>query len=328
MKIQYFCHSGVVGYAFAARNYIKALTLSGFDVEVVNLDIRKYIPDSNDIRIFHCVPSVTKNQNLGPQSYAFATFETTSPPTSWKKYLKQCKYIVSPSEFNRLEFEKFLNRDVEYIPHCLDMKEYTPQVSPSKRFKDFTFLFLGTWNNRKGYKVLIKAFEQEFSKDNINLVIKTNKIDKVKKYIDGKHNISLIGDKILDKDMPAFIKSFDCIVCPTSGEGFGLPGLQALSLEVPLIITNYSGCLEYANMDTAWLLDYKIQKIKEIDPVPQFMNKDWAVIDTEVLATAMRQVVDSPLERKRKAQKGREKVVDDFSIERIGSLWYRWINQC
>lgn len=44
---------------------------------------------------------------------------------------------------------------------------------------------------------------------------------------------------------PSLFKSADCFVLPTRGEGWGLPVVEAMAMELPVIVTNWSGPTAY-----------------------------------------------------------------------------------
>jgi glycosyltransferase involved in cell wall biosynthesis len=148
---------------------------------------------------------------------------------------------------------------------------------------------MGTWKERKGWKHLIEAWFREFDVgDNVRLVIKTDKITQSRNDIERlksslgfskKETAPIVHETrvLTEAELPRFIKNSDCLVSPTLGEGFGLPGLQAMALEVPVIITNFSGCTDYATSETATLIEptgYRL--IQELDTISQFSNRKWA----------------------------------------------------
>jgi glycosyltransferase involved in cell wall biosynthesis len=53
--------------------------------------------------------------------------------------------------------------------------------------------------------------------------------------------------------------SVDCVLYPTSGEGWGLLPFQSIAAGIPTICTNATGCTEYAELSVP--LDYKWSKI-------------------------------------------------------------------
>lgn len=321
------------GYGVALQNYIQSLDRSGFyDIKIeligekpnkehLGKDKYDYFSnmvnkkDSNDrIIIYHCIPSLQiKFPKKGRRSIGFATFETFQPPSTWISVLNNNDCIVVPSLFNYKVFlHEGVSKKIYHIPHCLDMDLYK-KVKSCKQEK-FTFLFLGAWKERKGYDVLVEAWFNEFSdEDNVQLVIKTDNYKKSKIFIENfkkergiKQGFSPIRIEynIYDEiELLKFIKSSDCLIAPSLGEGFGYPGLQSMALGVPVATTNFSGCKDYANEDTSTLIEPSGFVFKSnMDRIPQFLNKKWAFLSVKTVQKAMREVFNKKklIEKKKK----------------------------
>jgi len=311
------------GYAQAAQDYIYALRESGdysinmrlfhAKADEVSITSKRYSEimemiqsDSGEdcVQILHGIPDKQIHLKLAKKSVGFATFETHSPPEHWIKLLNSNSAVIVPSEFNKNVFKNAgITCPIFHIPHCVDTKIYHPKVNINKQHPEFTFLFFGTWKQRKGWSQLIEAWFKEFSvSDNVRLVLKTDRITMAQRGIEEiKSKLGLKKDyapisfetKILnEEEIPLLIKKFDCLVSPSLGEGFGLPGLQAMALGVPIIITNYSGCQDYANSETATLIEPKgFIQLSDMDNIPQFQSRPWAHITVEEVASKMRYAV-------------------------------------
>lgn len=348
-RLEYACFMNHSGYAQASQNYIFALEKSEkYDIRINIFGDKPSKPAISDEKynyfmemarkdknnrtiIYHCIPNLQRRiKKEGRKSIGFATFETFQPPDEWSEVLNTNEAIITPSLFNYKIFSHMkINKPIYYIPHTIDFSIYNESVFPLTRYNRFTFLFMGIWRERKGYKQLIEAWLKEFHPDdNVQLLIKTDKpksalsyIEKYKKEIGIKQGFApiIVENKIFDeKDLPKFIKSVDCLISPTMGEGFGYPGLQCMALGVPVIITNFSGCQDYANEETAILLEPDGFIFKnDMDGIPQFRNKKWAFIRVSHIMKTMRYAADHRevlMERSKKAYK---LVRDKFSYEAI-----------
>lgn len=348
-KIQYCCFLSQSGYSVAAQDYIMALKKANkYDIKVrsfgntlkssyltnTNLDIfsemknKKY--ESNYINIYHCIPPMQKRVAKASKNIGFATFETYSPPEEWKRWLNSNDAIIVPSLFNYEIFNHMgIEKPIYYIPHCFDPEIYNIDIEALRNYKRFTFLFVGAWKIRKGYIQLIEAFLKEFDeKDNVQLIIKTDKHSKAQKYVqkikDGLNKKGfapiLFEKEVLDSiNMAKFLKSADCLVQPTLGEGFGLSGMQCMAVGTPIIITDFSGCLDYANEDNCLLFKKGGFTLhNSMDNIPQFRNKKWAFISVKEIRKKMRYAVDNYGILKKKSKNGYEFVHNNFSYEKIG----------
>jgi glycosyltransferase involved in cell wall biosynthesis len=326
------------GYATAARNMIEALIESKeYDIKLTAIDENKrtrniFYPnswnklkdkpqDSNRILILHCIPNMYrrmfKSRRKLKSVIGVATFETINPPKIWINGLKKMNAVMVPSMFNYHEFAKYIDSEkIFYVPHTINWDQYTFQ--PYQPKSPFTFLWIGSWRERKGYKKLFKAFKDEFQDQNVKLMIRTDKPEMAQSYIRQHHidNIVIHRGTLTHEEMPSMMRQADCIVLPTMGEGFGLVGLQAMALGLPLISPEHSGCQEYANTNTSFILDIsEITKIPFLDRIPQFQDCLWHQIAVSSLRKQMRFVLENPVLAAQKAKIAREHVYSKFSYD-------------
>jgi len=206
-------------------------------------------------------------------------------------------------------------------------------------FDKYTFLFMGIWRERKGYKQLFEAWLKEFTEDdNVQLLVKTDRPKKAEEYLKqimqqlgiNKGNAPIIFEnKVFDEsELPNFIKSVDCLVAPTMGEGFGYPGLQCMAMGVPVIITDHSGCQDYANDKTATLLKVNgFVACHNMDNIPQFRNKKWAFIEVDKIRRAMRFVKNNKDEIKMRTGAAHHYVSSRFNQREVGRLFINMLRE-
>ena len=345
--LEYFCHQNRSGYAQAAQDYVFALKDSGrYDIALrllhaspdkVSMTEKRYaeivgmtrkVADKDAIKIIHGIPDKQLHIKLSSKTVGFATFEANSPPQRWIETLNKNDAVICPSKFNENVFRHAgVIKPIFHIPHCIDTNLYNYNVSSPKSFDEFTFLFFGTWKARKGYTQLLEAYFKEFdSSDKVRLLIKTDRItianqtiERIKQDLGLKKDFAPISfeTRVLnEEEIPLLIKKADCFVSPTLGEGFGLPGLQSMALGVPIIITNYSGCQDYANSETATLIEPSgMIVLNTLDKIPQFNNQKWAHIKVEDVAKSMRYAFENVDTIKKKAIFAAEFVAKEFSYD-------------
>ncbi len=136
-----------------------------------------------------------------------------------------------------------------------------------KTKKNVKIFHNSTGKLRKGPDVLIKAYTQAFSnKDDVCLVIKATPnpdnmfpelIEKFK--TDNSPEIEYLStSSFTDDQMSQILEECDFVVYPSRAEGFGLPIVEAMLQKKPVIATNYSSYLDFLDLESAWLLDYKL----------------------------------------------------------------------
>ena len=359
IKLNYACFMNSSGFSFAAQNYIMALHKTGeCDIKVsifggkpskpavsdekyeFFMEMVKKEEDPERILIYHCIPNIQKRVKKLQHSIGFATFETFQPPESWVGVLNTNDAIIAPSQFNHKIFSHMdIKKPLYYIPHCIDTDIYNKDVKPMYDYDRYTFLFMGIWRERKGYKQLFEAWLKEFTEeDNVQLLVKTDRPERAKEYLKqimqqlgiNKGNAPIIFEnKVFDeRELPNFMKSVDCLVTPTMGEGFGYPGLQCMSMGVPVIITDHSGCQDYANRNTATLLEISgFIARSNMDNIPQFRNKKWAFIEVNKIRKAMRFVINNRDETRMRAGVAHYYALNRFNYREVGRLFINMLRE-
>ena len=170
---------------------------------------------------------------------------------------------------------------------------------PSKQ-QPFVFLHVSSCFPRKGVDALLEAFAQAFRRsDPVRLVIKgfSNPHNDVPKQIAQLRDLDpdapeivMLNQDVSTQDLVKLYAAADAVVLPTRGEGFNVPAAEALAAGVPLIVTGYSGQVDFAGPDVARQVDYRFapsrSHLHSFDSV-------WADPDVDDLAMAMREVFEA-----------------------------------
>lgn len=171
---------------------------------------------------------------------------------------------------------------------------------PLKTKKKFKFFHISSARKRKGIDVLLKAYFSEFSKsDDVCLVIKSfpgpdNQVEDLLRELQNENSPEvehINNPDISDEDLVKLNKTCDCGVYPTRAEGFGLPILEGMYHSLPIIATNYSAYLDFANEENAYLVDYKLEKATDSEMVN--LGAVWAEPDLIDLKEKMRFVFEN-----------------------------------
>lgn len=169
----------------------------------------------------------------------------------------------------------------------------------------FEFLSIFKWERRKGWDLLLDSYWGAFSLDD-EVVLRLHTY--VPSWVRGETNVSRIIEdyaykkygKPLDSlaavvwerknnenstlsraDIRDLYVSADAFVLPTRGEGWGLPIAEAMAMELPVIVSNFSGPAVFANVENAYL----------IPMTGEFDELGFATPDVDALKSILRQVV-------------------------------------
>lgn len=288
---------------------------------------------------------ITMNNPMGVQphqncySIGYVMFETENFPIMYADHLKKQNEIWTPSNFCRDSMIRSGLSKVFVMPLGVDIDQFNPKnVEPLERHSNLTekyiFLTVMGYSERKGVSILVRAFAEEFKKnEDVALYIKggwydENKAQKeIKEMIQDISNPPLIhiDFNIYSDDILAKIyKMSDCFVLPTRGEGWGLPIIEAMSMEMPTISTRWGGQLEFMNDDNSYLID-----IDGIRPEPkcdwickEYIGGKFAVPNKDHLKRLMRHIFENTDDAKLKGKIAREYVTKNFSWERSCNRMY------
>lgn len=202
-----------------------------------------------------------KNTNM-------VVWETDKVPEFWKNnYEKYFDQIIVPCDWNKDVFESQTSLPTHKIPYLINFSE--PNSKQNKKI--FNILSMSQWNPRKGFDLLIKAYCSEFyHHDDVLLTIKTygfgpatgkfeedrsvilseirNYKNSITHYLDTmKCKINVITGLISKQEIDTIIDNSSVFCLPTRGEGFGLTIAEALSRQLPVIVPDKGGHLDFIN---------------------------------------------------------------------------------
>ncbi|EER98635.1 hypothetical protein BDA96_02G161500 [Sorghum bicolor] len=209
------------------------------------------------------------------------------------------------------------------------------------KHKGFVFLSVFKWEQRKGWDVLLRGFLQEFSgADDVVLYLlinayhsDTNFSEKIRRFVvessieepmEGWAEIRVIDEHVPQSVLPSLYKGANAFVLPTRGEGWGRPVVEAMAMELPVIVTNWSGPTEYLTEENGYPLD--VDRLTEVTEGP-FKGHLCAEPSIDRLRDLMRHVVDDRDEARNKGKKAREDMIERFSPEVVARIVAEKIQQ-
>jgi glycosyltransferase involved in cell wall biosynthesis len=145
----------------------------------------------------------------------------------------------------------------------------SPPLRPASR--PFMFLHVSSGLARKGIEELFAAYVAAFSRrDNVELLVKTiykHETSVLERYyaqwVEGRDDapvVRIIFDDRLDQGEIAYLYALaDAVVLPTRGEGFGYPAAEGFLYGVPVIVTAWSGQMDFCNEENSYLVDYDFE---------------------------------------------------------------------
>jgi glycosyltransferase involved in cell wall biosynthesis len=279
-------------------------------------------------------------------------FETDRIPSGWAERINGMDEVWVPTKFQAEVFEQngVDPSKIVLMPEAVDVDFFNPEdmkmldLDKFAKFYEedlvekFRFMSVFKWEKRKAWDVLLRAYLTEFSaSEKVVLFIVTNpyhakqknehllQIQALKEQIAAELNkkiedlprVLVVDKHILQRRMPNLYKSAHVLIIPSRGEGWGRPHVEAMSMEVPVIATNWSGPTEFMTEENSFPL-----QINGLVPVGEGPFKDhmWADPSLEHLKERMRFAFSHPEEVEKRGKKAREDMVAKYSPRIIGDM--------
>jgi glycosyltransferase involved in cell wall biosynthesis len=214
----------------------------------------------------------------------------------------------------------------------------------NKISEDFCFLFVGMWthgnglySDRKDIGNLIKTFliAHKDKKNKPALVLKTSgatqsimdrmeclkRIDAIKKEVGGDTpNVYLIHGDLTDTQMNELYNhpKIKININFSHGEGFGIPLLEASMTGKPIMVSNWSGHLDFLDEDTCTLLEGEIKPIQP-ESVNDWLVKEsgWFYVSYSLAEEKIKNVNNSYKSMLEKAEKAMIRNREQFNINKM-----------
>jgi glycosyltransferase involved in cell wall biosynthesis len=334
------------GYAAEARSYALGLREFGYRIQLLPLAERfacgslidasdlgalqamesNRVDPSRAVTLLHQKPDTFPDTG-SPARIARTTFETDRIPEGWVERLNGLTEVWVPSRFNLETFARagVSEGRLRLVRQGIDTTRFHPGAPPLalEQRRRFTFLSTFTWQNRKGWDVLVRAYLSEFrADDDVMLLLWAQpfyhqpdemhaELQQVVRQTPGLEPvrsapITLLTDPCPDSAMPGLYTACDAFVLPSRGEGWGRPLAEAMACGLPTIGTAWGGNLDFMTLENSYLVETDgLVPVDEGVEVAYFRGHRWANPSVEHLRQVMRRVVDQPAEAARRGARAR-----------------------
>jgi glycosyltransferase involved in cell wall biosynthesis len=212
-------------------------------------------------------------------------WEYQGVPLHWIRQMRQnVDEVWVPSRWvaGVLERAGLERQRIRVIPNGIAPDVFTPNgpTAVSKDARGFVFLFVGGAIARKGFDLLLDAYEEAFSsRDDVTLWIKefgstsfyahNSMLAMTNRFAPGSRapHMLINTDTMDELKLAALYRRADCLVHPYRGEGFGLPLAEAMACGTPVITTAEGPAAEFCSEETGWLIPATTALVPD-DPPP------------------------------------------------------------
>ena len=273
-----------------------------------------------------------------------------------KEISKRNVYDRKDSATNKDMGKLELNKPIEVLFEGIDLKVYDNKAKSEPRIDEimkdvdesFCFLFVGHWlkgdfqEDRKNVGGMIRVFLEAFKnkKNPPALILKTNRgnssltdrvytkkiIEQIKESIDTKRlpNIYLLNSDLTDKEVNALYNhsKVKAHISFTRGEGFGRPLLEATISGKPMVVSAWSGQVDFLNPEMVTLIGGTLNNVHPSAADDKFLLKDakWFQIDYNAAGGVMQDMFKNYKKYLEKSRKHRQYTKDRFTFEKMAEL--------
>ncbi len=208
--------------------------------------------DIGDVAILTDIPwfKGIKKPNILPHGalikLAYSMIESTRIPKQWVlTFNRHFDAVLVPDQFFvKVYKDSGVTVPIFVLPIAMDLKRFLESPLKNEPGKPFIFGNISQIRPHKNVKLLIRAFHKAFGNNpDVKLVLNARyakdpqSIRDVIKEI-GATNIQFHHGALKFDDMLALMKTFDCYVSFSKGEGFSLIPREMLALGTPVIISD------------------------------------------------------------------------------------------
>jgi glycosyltransferase involved in cell wall biosynthesis len=330
------------GTGYGEESHAFLTTLRKYGLDVTLLDDFEWLHDAHRHRLlitnrmFHPLPQILSRSITIWRT----TFEADSIPDKWVPGLNALGEVWVPSRFNIETFTRSgVTVPVIRMPAPLDLSAFLdiPECPPIQPARQFTFLSVGTWQERKGWDVLLRAYLREFkSGDDVCLTIRSyhprrdaqaisRDLARLASDCKGQTKqarVRLISAGLSKPELVELYRTSDAFVLASHGEGWGLPYMEAMAAGLPTIGTDWGGSTDFMTEDNSFLIKSKLVAVpqKAVNEFQVFAGKRWAEPDEEHLRILLRQVREAGDEVRETGRRGRLTIATQFSQDVLAEL--------
>lgn len=217
-----------------------------------------------------------------------------------KKAYLNSNVVIVPSEYSKevlCSVFSIPKKKVVVVPHGVDISRFSGKTT--KKSKNLRLLFVGPLEERKGIRYLIEALAMATDiHKNVELIVigdgrERKNLESLVKRLELK-NIEFKG-YLEDEELIEHYNMADIFVFPSLKEGFGQVLVEAMACGLPIVATDASA-------------------------IPEVVGNAGILVgpkDPKALANAIRMLIDDEELRDELGERGRKRVEENFTWEKV-----------
>ncbi len=244
----------------------------------------------------------------GRYTIGFWPWEMPQWPDGWRHCFELVDEVWASSRFTYGAYRAVGGRKVRHMPMTVTVAGAADDIRFRLGIQDGTFLFVCAFDglsgmSRKNPLGTVAAFREAFpaGDEPVALVVKGMRAaaggEQAYRQLEQacRHDlrIRLIDGTLTRSDMLGLLQAANCFVSLHRAEGFGRCIAEAMLLGKPVIVTGYSGNMDFTLPGTAALVDHDCRAV-EAGEYPYADGMIWAEPDIAHAAWHMRHIFSKP----------------------------------
>jgi len=281
-----------------------------------------------------------KNRKIGAgYNIVFPMWELPRYPAVWARELETFDEVWTASEFTRQSIAQAVSKPVHVAGLGCEVHRMALHSRRKFRIPESSYAFLFAYDflsfqDRKNPFAVIQAFREVVERlpdADIALVVKTNHKSRrpdqydslIEQLKDVQDRVVLIDETLSDAEMKCLLHLCDCFVSLHRSEAFGFGIAEAMYLSKPVIVTAYSGNMEYCDPTSARCVGYDLIPVAP-NAYPHWQDQQWADAHVAEAADAMINFLRNPEEGRALGRRANAQMKTNFSYRAIG---LRYLNR-
>ena len=240
----------------------------------------------------------------GRRNIGYWTWELPEFPSEWHAAFELVDEVWVPTTFVRDAIGKDAPVPVRILPHAIRAPSTAAHGRARFELPSDAYQFLAMYDThsvqaRKNPQGVLAAFTEAFGEEpSASLVLKVNnsdhrELEQLSASVADRPNVHLITDTLSREDMDALMACSDAFVSLHRSEGFGLPIAESMARGLPVVVTGWSGNMDFTDDETAAVVDYRLVTLERTYG-PYKKGQRWAEPDLDDAARWMRRLRDDP----------------------------------
>lgn len=241
--------------------------------------------------------------------------------------------IWAPSAFTAAALRTRTRKPVQVVPHpapaaAVPAPDRARFGIPDGRIAVFANLDLNSYVARKNPEGAVAAFRGAFGGDANGpvLILKTHggrhveaARRRIREIVAGAQNIVVVDAVLSAPDLAQLQASADIYLSLHRAEGFGLGVAEFMALGKPVVVTGWSGNMDFTDESCAAIVGYDLAAVKPGD-YPYAEGAQWAEPRIGEAVVHLRELAASAERRASLGRAGKARVAERLSTERVGAL--------